>query len=343
LLNKILSKLNPRQKIRTRDSALPSPLRSHFEGSQIMKSMSPFWIAPVLALALQSFAAHASLVMTASSNLQIFSSPGGTPFQFDGTDVSPATIIPGASGAGSGLNVSFSDATASYGAAVSVVQDFGVFHGLVTVSASQLNPSGGFRGYSAAGAGTFVETLTIFAPAGVANGSIGKLIPGWDISGSLQACCDTPSGESARAALFISAQTSAPLPNSSSVIGQFTGNGHYDLVDAIPFFFGTPFQLTVNSIVRADIGYDFRTAIATSSYNGVASASFLNTAALTTAAVLDAAGTPLTGVSITTSSGRPFPVAPEVPLPATLWLFSTAIGALSFVHRRPRPAATQQQ
>lgn len=195
------------------------------------------------------------------------------------------------------------------------------FEGVVTLSASQLSPSNTFRSYSANGAGTFTETLTILAPFGVVDGSIGKLTPGWDISGSLTACCDTPNGESARAALFISAQTSAPLSNTSSVIRPFAGNGHCDLVDPIQSIFGTPFQLTVSSSVSADVGYDFRTTTPTASYNGIAAASFLNTAVQSTAVVSDATGNPLSGISIITSSGRDFPVSSAVPLPATVWFW----------------------
>jgi hypothetical protein len=293
-----------------------------------MTTMHSLCRASALAMAVLSTSAEASFVTTASSLFQITSpSPASTPYQVDGNAVDPGTIIPGGSGAGSGLNQSFSDGVGSYGAAVSVVQDYGVFHGTVTLSASQVGPGNSFRSYAAAGSGTFTETLAIAAPSGVANGSIGTLTPGWDISGSLSACCDTPNGESARAALFISAQTSAPLPNTYSVVRPFTGNGHYDLADPLQFIFGTPFQLTVTSLVRADIAYDFRTTTPTASYNGVAAASFLDTAALTTALVTDAAGTPLSGVSIVTSSGRAFPVA-AVPLPSALWMLGAALGGI---------------
>lgn len=305
----------------------------------LMKHQKSLFALALLGSATLTGTAQANFVVTAASNFKIMTlSPNNfNPLvltSIDGSDVNAATIIPGGSGAASGLTISSSNDMSSTGVIVRVVQDYGVFHGAASISASQNSPGNGNRGYQASGWGTFTETLTIPAPAGVVDGSIGNLGLGWDISGTITSCCNTPYGESAIGGLFIAAQTSAPLNGTSSFVPRFIGNGHYDLFNPIQFIFGTPFELTVSSGVSVDIGYDFGTTTPTAFYNGVASASFLNTAELTSAIVSNASGTPLSGISIITSSGRAFPVTTPVPLPATVWLLGSALGGIGFMTRR---------
>ena len=237
-----------------------------------------------------------------------------------GSAMEAGAIIPGGSGAGSGLNGSHSQVGFSYGVTIAALQDYGVFHAQALGSAGRLAPGADFEVFQAFGEGIFKETLTIPAPIGVANGSTGQLMLGWDITGSLL------TGMNADARLSISAQSSAPLPNSSSSVPTITGSGHYDLMTPVPFIFGTPFELTVNSAVFAAVGYDYTQTTPSDQFSANARAEFLHTAVLSTAAVSNAAGMLLPDATIITSSGRAFPVV-VVPEPSSLVLL--AIGGLS--------------
>jgi hypothetical protein len=128
---------------------------------------------------------------------------------------------------------------------------------------------------------------------------------GWDISGSLSTSIN------GNASLSISVQASTQ-GGSLYVLG-LTGGGYYELNGPIQFFFGTPFELTVNSGVFAAVGYDYTNTTPSEQFSAFARAEFLHTAVLSTAAVSDSGGTELTNFTITTSSGRNFPV--QVPEP----------------------------
>jgi len=276
-------------------------------------------------LALQPVAARSETV-TASSLFRWVNSSFTS--NVPGQTMSAEAIIPGGSGVGSGLDAARTFPTFNYGVHVAVLQDYGVFRGEASVSAGRTNPGADFEFWQLFGEGQFKETLTIPAPAGVANGSVGNLMLGWDITGAIRA------SDGGSASLSISARTSAPLPNSSSNIPAFFGSGHYELASSIPFFFGTPFELTVDSSVFAGIGYDYRFTTPSLQFSATAEAGFLHTAVLSTAAVSDAAGTPVPDFTITTASGRAFPVA--VPEPGTLALACWAPLLVGIYWRRRR-------
>lgn len=150
-----------------------------------------------------------------------------------GGPIAAGVIIPGGSGAGAGVNTGFQTGPGGleYDVSATVLQDYGVFHAQASVYAQRLGPYS-FEYFQAFAEGIFRETLTIAAPAGVANGSIGQLMLGWDITGS------QGSGLNSDSRLSISAQTSANLPNSSSFVVGIDGTGYYQLLDSIPFIFG---------------------------------------------------------------------------------------------------------
>ena len=222
-----------------------------------------------------------------------------------GTPASSAgIIIPGANGAGSSIDGSYTGSFSSYSISAADVQDYGVFYARASAWAKVPGPGKTFEVWQVFASGTFIETLTIPAPNGVTNGSMGGLTLGWDVTGS------SLSGPGGDAYLAISAQTSASLPQTSSNTGSIRSNGHYGLVSPISFTFGTPFELTVSSEVFAAVGYDYtNTSTPPSNFDAAAAADFLHTAILTTAAVSDGTGTSLFNFTITTDSGRAFPVA----------------------------------
>ena len=280
-------------------------------------------LACVLAfvLALQPVAGQAFTISASSVFFYRNSSFNST---VPGGSMDAALIVPGGSGEGSGLNSNGNLVGFSYSVAVAALQDYGVFRGRAFAGATRSSPGATFEVFQVFGEGIFKETLTIPAPMGVANGSTGQLMLGWDVTGTLATSIN------GSAALYISAHTSVPLPNSSSIVLGITGSGHYELDHAIPFIFGTPFELTVDSAVFAAVGYDYTQTTPSEQFSTVAEAGFLHTAILSTAAVSNAAGTPLPDATIITSSGRAFPVV-VVPEPASLCL---AIAGLALVATR---------
>jgi len=295
-------------------------LNRYRRSTRLIRSAS--LLALVVALppvAAQAYTVSASSLFIWRNSSFTSTTPGGA--------MDAGAIIPGGSGAGSGLNGSHNQLGFSYGVTIAALQDYGVFHGQALVSAGRLAPGADFEVFQAFGEGILKETLTIPAPIGVANGSTGQLMLGWDITGSLL------TGMNASASLSISAQTSAPLPNSRSSVPLVTGSGHYDLMSPVPFIFGTPFELTVDSGVFAAVGYDYTHSTPSDQFSANARAEFLHTAVLSTAVVSTAAGTPLPNATIITSSGRDFPVL-VVPEPASLLMFVAAIGLFTASRQR---------
>jgi hypothetical protein len=213
-------------------------------------------------------------------------------------------------------------------------QGYGIFAASASAYMKRLSPFG-FEYFQSFATGTFKETLTIPAPLGVANGSTGNLMLGWDITGSRVQDPDSIAGSNAQ--LYISARTSAPLPGYSSFVIGIDGNGHHQLLSPLQFIFGTPFLLTIDSHAFAGTGYDYRFTPAPSQFTGYAAASYSNTAILSAALVSDAAGTLYPDAAINTASGRAFLVSTAVPEPNSLVLLLAGAGLL-MVSRRARRA-----
>jgi hypothetical protein len=262
------------------------------------------------------FASAARAYTVAASSLFRY---GNSSYRSDtgGSAAAAGAILPGATtGVGSAVDSSFANASFSFGASGAGLQDYLVFHGRAQVSAARHDPGADFEYFQVFVEGTFSETLTIPAPAGVADGTPAKLMLGWDVTGSIVTSIN------ADARLTISARTSAPLPGTNSDIASFTGNGHYDLMSPIAFIYGTPFELTIDSSVFAGVGYNYTSSTPSPEFNANAQADFLHTATLTSASVFSAAGVPVPDFTITTASGRAFLVAvPEPEVGALLALF----------------------
>lgn len=254
-----------------------------------------------------------------------FTAPG------HGTDVPAGSLVPGAGGVASSYTGDFASAPASsaFGFAwtASAVQDYGVFHGQASTQAYRDFPGNDYESFQTFATGTFSQTLTIDAPAGVSNGSTGSLLLGWDVTGS--------ASTTGSAYLVILARTSASLANTNSQTFAITGNGHYDLMSPIAFTYGAPFLLTIDSAVQANIGYDFRFTTAPNSYSDTASADFLHTAVLASVSVYDSTGAALSGYTIGTDSGRAFlPAVTPVPEPETYVMLLAGIGLVGEMARR---------
>ncbi|MHB1157980.1 MAG: PEP-CTERM sorting domain-containing protein [Phycisphaerales bacterium] len=259
------------------------------------------------------------------------------------TPVPPASILPGATtGVASNLNVAgaadgttspYSNSNFTYTVLASAVQDYLSFHGSASSSFYRNGPSG-FEYFQTWATGSVTETLTIpSAPVGVPFGSIGQLMLGWTVTGSVS------QGAAGTAYMSIFAHTSPSLPNTHSNTVAIHGNGHYDLVGGMSFFYDTPFTVTIESSVFAAVGYDYSGIYSPApsplpaTFSDTASADFLHTAILTTASALNGSGNPLPGLTINTSSGLPFPLT--VPEPATLTVLMLGV-TLGIARRRYR-------
>jgi len=208
-------------------------------------------------------------------------------------------------------------------------QKYGIFGGSASAYMKRLSPYD-FEYFQSFATGTFKETLTIPAPLGVANGSTGKLMLGWDITGS------HGFDDNSSSYMSISAMSSASLPGSSSYVVGIFGSGHYQLLAPIPFIFGTPFVLTVESGVFAGTGYDYRFTTPPTAFTGYAFASYSNTAVLSTALVSDAVGTPYPEAAIITDSGHAFPVVVPEPTSSVLLLVGAGVLMASRVRKQRR-------
>lgn len=252
-------------------------------------------IAMVLTL---SFGGAARAGYTVSTSTEFIYANSSFHGSAQGSDVSAGSIYTGATGSGSQYDSSFANASMRYTVLSRAVQDYGIFHGWTYVDAWRLEPGNTYEYFQAFATGTFKETLTIAAPAGVANGSSGSMLLGWDVTGS------SSNGAGGSAYLGIFASTSASLPGTSSNTLAVVSSGHYDLVSPISFVFGSPFELTVLSSVFSAVGYDYSSSTPPSEFVDMASADFLHTAVLSLATVNDAFGRPLIDATISTSSGR---------------------------------------
>lgn len=245
-----------------------------------------------------------------------------------GTSVPPSSIVPGASGAGSTYDGAFANSYSGWSFSAAAVQDYAVFYARASSQAHRDSPGNDFEAWQTFATGTFIETLTIpSAPVGVAYGSTGQLMMGWDVTGS------SSSGTAGSTYLAMFATTSPSLPNTNSNTAAIASTGHYDLVSPISFYFDTPFQLTIRSSLSAAVGYDYRYSTAPPNFIDAASGDFLHTVILASVGVFDSAGTSLNNFIITTDSGRPFLPA-AVPLPSTLLLLGPALAGLVVMRRR---------
>ncbi len=238
-----------------------------------------------------------------------------------GVPVAPGSVLPGASGSASAYDQTY--ANGSYGFTISsaAVQDYLTFRGRASAEAHRTAPSGGFEYFQSFATGKFIETLTIPAPAGVTPGSVGTIQPGCDVTGS------SSEGASGSSYLYITAHTFVPLSPVTSNTIAIHGDGHFDVVDPIKFFYDTPFEIMIDTTVFAGVGYDYTSMPGPAVFSDIASADFLHTAILTSAIVRDSFGTVHPDAVINTSSGLPFPY--EVPAPGTITLaaFAGVVGA----------------
>jgi hypothetical protein len=247
-----------------------------------------------------------------------------------GSSVSPGSILPGATtGVASNLNLAGGNANFGYAFLASAVQDYLTFHGSALSSGFRNGPSG-LEYFQTWATGSITETLTIpSAPVGAPFGSVGHLMLGWDVTGSVSP------GSSGSAYMGIFAHTSPSLPNTSSNTVAIYANGHYNLGSPMSFYYDTPFTVTIDSNVFAAVAYDYSGIYSPApsplpaTFTNTSSANFLHTALLTSASALDAFGNPLEGTTINTSSGLPFPL--PVPEPGTLSLL--ALGGLALIRR----------
>jgi len=244
-----------------------------------------------------------------------------------GTDVPSGSIVPGAGGDASSYTGSFSSSYSDFSWTAAAVQDYGIFHAQASTQAHRDFPGKDYEAFQTFASGTFSQSLTIAAPVGVSNGSTGSLLLGWDITGSASA--------TGSAYLAISARTSAPLANTNSYTLAIMSNGHYDLTSPISFIYGTPFQLTIDSYVQANVGYDYRDTTAPTSFSDTASANFLHTAILSSVSVNDSTGATVSGYTIITDSGLPFlPTPSPVPEPETYAMLLVGLGLMGAIARR---------
>jgi hypothetical protein len=275
--------------------------------------------ALALGLALQSAAWGYSLD---ASTLVIYKiGPNGYTAQMAGAATDAGIIVPGASGVGSSLVQSYGPVNGlSYSVSAGAVQDYLIFYAHASSQLTRDFTGGNFEVLQAFATGKFSETLTI---SGAATG-VGQLMLGWDVSGS------SSKGSSGDARLIMHAATS----NTSSQTPAITSNGHYFLDSPLSFTFGTAFNLTVESTVFAAVGYDNTSNTGPTTFSDLAWSDFLHTVILSSAGVSDSAGNPLANFTITTASGRPFPVAALAPVPSTLLLLGPALAGLAVMRRR---------
>lgn len=242
-----------------------------------------------------------------------------------GVGVAPATILPGASGTASSYSGGFANDYFDFSWTAVVVQEYGAFHAQAYTQAHRDSPGKDYEAFQNYASGTFAQTLTIDAPIGISNGSTGSMMLGWDITGNASA--------TGSAYLGILARTSAAVANTNSYTATITNNGHYDLFDPIAFTYGTPFRLTIDSYVQANVGYDYRYTAAPLSFSETASANFLHTAIMSSVTVNDSTGAALAGYTIVTDSGRPFLPVPE-PEAYAMWL--AGLGLMGAIARREK-------
>lgn len=256
--------------------------------------------------------------------------PNGFTSQSNSTPTDASNIVPGASGVGASFLAIWPFQNGG-GFAVSgyAVQDYGIFHGQASSQLASDYTGGSFEVLQAFATGTFVETLTIGGPTGTA----GKLMLGWDVTGG------SSNGTSGDAHMSINARTSASLPNTNSQTTSITSNGQYFLFSPISFTFGEAFELTIDSSVFAAVGYDNTSNGQSGPFSDSASADFLHTAILSSVGVSDSAGNALANFTITTGSGRAFPVTAPIPEPESYAMMLAGLGLLGFFARRKKQQA----
>lgn len=257
--------------------------------------------------------------------------PNGFTSQSNSTPTAASNIVPGASGVGSSFLASYGPTNGlSFSASAQAVQDYTTFHGQASSQlARSYNAKGSFEALQVFAAGTLVESLTI----GAMGAGDGKLMLGWDVTGS------SSKDINGDARLIINARTSASLPNTYSQTSAITGNGLFFLSSPISFTFGKAFDLTIQSSVFAAVGYDNTSSAGPDTFSGAASADFLHTSILSSVGVSDNAGNAITNFTITTGSGRTFPAVASVPEPTTYAMMLGGIGLLGFFARRKKQRA----
>ena len=257
--------------------------------------------------------------------------PNGFTSQSNSTLTPASNIVPGASGVGSSFSTSYPVTNGlSFSASAQAVQDYTTFHGQASSQLTRsYNTNGSFEVLQVFATGKLVESLTI----GSFTGADGKLMLGWDITGS------SSTGISGGASLIINAWTSASLPNYYSQTSGITGNGRFFLSSPISFTFGKAFDLTIESSVFAGVGYDNTSGTGSDTFSDAAMADFLHTAILSSVGVSDNAGNAITDFTITTGSGRTFPAVASVPEPTTYAMMLGGIVLLGFFARRKKQRA----
>ncbi len=253
-----------------------------------------------------------------------------------GIYVPPSSILSGASGDASSFSRSLANTYFDYSSAAIAVQEYGVFHAEASTHAHRDSPGNDYEAFQTLATGTFDQILTIAAPVGISDGSTGSLMLGWDITGSGSASA----GGSAYLQLL--AKKGASLPNTNSSTVAIMSDGHYQLINPIAFAFGEPFQLTLDTSVQANVGYDFRSTVAPTSFRDTASADFMHTAILSSVTVNDSTGAELSGFTIVTDSGRPFlPTLAPVPEPESYAMFLAGLGLMGAIARRRKSKIKQ--
>lgn len=257
--------------------------------------------------------------------------PNGFTSQSNSTPTAASNIVPGASGVGSSFLASYGPTNGlSFSASAQAVQDYTTFHGQASSQlARNYNTKGSFEALQTFATGKLVESLTI----GVSGAGDGKLMLGWDVTGS------SSKGISGDAYMVINARSSASLPNTNSQTSGITGNGLFFLSSPISFTFGKAFDLTIESSVFAAVGYDNTSSAGPDIFSDSASADFLHTAILSSVGVSDNAGNAVTNFTITTGSGRAFPAVASVPEPTAYAMMLGGIGLLGFFAQRKKRRA----
>lgn len=243
---------------------------------------------------------------------------------------SGGAIIPGGSGAGSGVNAPYKQDNygGDFAAYAVVLQDYGVFKGAAYVEAHDPSPSIFGGTYFARAVGTAVDTMTITGGSGT-----GSLQMTWTVTGG------TVASSHASASMGISVSSSGAAGSGLDGFGStgpIYGGGTYSLTNGLPFVFGSPLTLTTSSTVNANAGYDRYNPPAT--FSGTATASFDHTAILTGIEAFDQYGDPIKNLSITSESGTHYPIAnvAAVPLPAAAWLLISGLSGLTLTSLRRR-------
>jgi hypothetical protein len=298
---------------------------------KVMKTLGLVSTICTMAIGLTFQSAAWGYTVDASSFYIYRTGPNGFTSQSDGTATAANNIIPGASGVGSSVLALYGPTNGlSLSVSALAVQDYGIFHGLASSQLARDYTPGSFEVLQVFATGKFVETLTI---GGGTLGTAGKLMLGWDVTGS------SSNGSSGDAHLIINARTSASLPNTNSQTTGITSNGQYFLFSPISFTFGTAFDLTVDSSVFAAVGYDNTSNAGSDTFSDSASADFLHTAILSSVGVSDSAGNTLANFTITTGSGRAFPVVASIPEPESYAMLLAGLGLLGvFARFKKQPA-----